>query len=102
MQITVQSIPVHSGGAALARQIEAFLRELLLTDREHLLELEIRHGLGCETEDDDIHCEMSARLASGERVHARHAAPTLVRALSGAVGKLRSTLQPADTLAFAP
>ena len=94
MQITIQTIPAQSGGTVLMRQIDAYLRDVLNAERSELLELDVRHGLAGETEDDDIHCDLRARLSSGERVRVSHAAPTVVRALSGAIGKLRDTMQP--------
>ena len=93
MKITIQAIPPLAGGAALTRQVEAFVRELLSADDEELLEVTVRHGLGCESEDDDVHCDVRARLASGARVTVGNAAPTLVKSLHGAVGKLRASIQ---------
>lgn len=93
MNITIQAIPPLAGGPALTRQVEAFVRELLSADGEELLEVTVRHGLGCESEDDDVHCDVRARLASGARVTVVHAAPTLVKSLHGAVGKLRASIQ---------
>ena len=93
MNITIQAIPPLAGGMALTRQVEAFVRELLSADDEELLEVTVRHGLGCESEDDDVHCDVRARLVSGARVTVAHAAPTLVKSLHGAVGKLRASIQ---------
>jgi hypothetical protein len=93
MQITFQPIPPLGGGALLTRQVEALMHELLDAERDELRELNVRHGLGCESEDDDVHCDMRARLASGARVTVGHAAPTLVQALHGAVGKLRASIR---------
>ena len=102
MQITIQTIPVQSGGAVLMRQIEAYLRDVLTTERSQLIELDVRHGLASETQDDDIHCDLRARLSNGVRVRVSHAAPTVVRALSGAIGKLRGTMHLDSELAFVP
>jgi hypothetical protein len=102
MQITIQTIPAQSGGTVLMRQIDAYLRDVLTAERSQLVALDVRHGLAGETEDDDIHCDLRARLTNGARVRVSHAAPTVVRALSGAIGKLRSTMHPGSGLPFAP
>ena len=93
MHLTIQTIPPLSGGLALMRHIEAFVHELLSAERDELLEVTVRHGLGCASEDDDIHCDLRARLASGQRITVMHAAPTLVQSLHGAVGKLRESIR---------
>ena len=93
MNLTIQAIPMLAGGPALTRHLDAFVRELLAADGDELLEATVRHGLGCESEDDDVHCEVRARLASGARVTVSHAAPTLVQALHGAIGKLRESIR---------
>jgi hypothetical protein len=93
MHLTIQTIPPLSGGATLMRHIESFVQELLSVERDELLEVTVRHGLGCESEDDDIHCDLRARLASGQRVTVMHAAPTLVQSLHGAIGKLRDSIR---------
>jgi hypothetical protein len=102
MHITIQTIPAQSGGAVLMRQIDAYLRDVLTSEREQVIELDVRHGLVGESEDDDIHCDLRARLSSGARVRVSHAAPTVVRALSGAIGKLRSSMHPSSELSFVP
>ena len=103
MQITVQAITPLAGGLALTRQIESFLLDLLDAERDELLEVALRHGLGsdAETVDDDIQCDLRAKLANGERVSASHAAPTLVQALHGAVAKLRRGIARVQHSAFA-
>jgi hypothetical protein len=98
MRLTIQTIPPLSGGLPLTRQIEAFLHELLTAEHDELLEVTVRHGLGSESEDDDVHCDLRARLASGQRVTVTHAAPTLVRSLHGAVGKLRESIRADNAL----
>lgn len=104
MQITIQTITPLAGGKALTRQIEAFMRELLAAESDELLEVGVRHSPGSddETVDDDIHCDVRARLAGGERVVVSHAAPTLVQALHGAVAKLRANITRERELAVAP
>ena len=94
MQITIQPIAPLAGGLVLTRQIEAFMHELLAGQRNELLEVGVRHGPGsdAETVDDDIHCDVRARLVSGERVNVSHAAPTLVKSLHGAITKLRESI----------
>ena len=103
MQITVQAITPLAGGLVLTRQIESFLYDLLEAERDELLEVVVRHGLGsdAETVDDDIQCDLRARLANGERISVSHAAPTLVQALHGAVTKLRRGIVRAQHAAFA-
>jgi hypothetical protein len=95
MQITIQPIAPLGGGHLLTRQVEGFVRELLAAEGDRLAEVVLRHGLGsdAETVDDDLHCDLRARLVGGERVVVSHAAPTLVQALHGAVAKLRLSLE---------
>jgi acetylglutamate kinase len=93
MNLTIQAIPPLAGGPALTRHLDAFVRELLVPDSDEMLDVTVRHGHGCESEDDDVHCDVRARLASGTRVTVSHAAPTVVQALHGAVGKLRESIR---------
>jgi hypothetical protein len=93
MNLTIQAIPPLAGGPALTRQLDALVRELLVAECDELLSVTVCHGDGCASEDDDVHCDLRARLASGTRVTVSHAAPTLVRSLHGAVGKLRESIR---------
>ena len=98
MHLILQPVSPLGGGVALTRQIEAFLQELLAADSDALREVTVRHGLGAESEDDDVHCDLRARLASGARVTVAHSAATLVKALHGAVGKLREAVRADEAL----
>ena len=81
-----------------APDIEALVRDLIGSDAEQLLAIDVRTGLddGDENVDDDVHCRLTAWLRAGGQLGANHAAPTLVRALHGAVRELRFGLERLD------
>lgn len=87
-------ITLHTADRPMQVQLQALLRDLVGSDREQLLELELRPWApdGGANLDDDVHCHLQAQLTSGARLSASHAAPTLVQALHGAVRQLRQAL----------
>lgn len=95
MQITIRTQTPLAADAELARQIEAFVRDLMGRHREQVLELDVHPGQA-DSLDDDMHCVVSARLVGGHRLTVNHAAPTLGQAVHGAIGKVRGGIpQPA-------